>query len=108
MEIYRLDNMVKGWFVGDFQPSAVQTAACEVSVKRYSAGSKEDAHVHKVAIELTLIVTGRVKVNGVEFGEGDIIVMSPGEAGDFEALTETTTTVVKLPSVKGDKYLVAR
>lgn len=106
MDVYRLDDMIKGWFVGDFEPTAVRTQACEVSVKRYSAGTKEEAHVHKVAIELTMIVSGRVRMNGREFETGDIVVMNPGEAGDFEALTDTITTVVKLPSVKGDKYLV--
>ena len=32
MDVYRLDDMVKGWFVGDFEPTALRTAACEVSV----------------------------------------------------------------------------
>jgi hypothetical protein len=45
-------------------------------------------------------------INGRVFAAGDIVVVKPGEATDFEALTDTTTTVVKLPSAKGDKYLV--
>ena len=45
-------------------------------------------------------------MNGRVFAAGDIVVLKPGEATDFEALTDTTTTVVKLPSAKGDKYLV--
>ena len=106
MKVYHLSEMVKGWFVGDFEPAAIRTTACEVSVKRYDAGTKELAHVHKVAVELTLIVSGQVRMNGREFSAGDIIVVAPGETSDFEALTQTTTTVVKLPSAKGDKYLV--
>jgi hypothetical protein len=53
-----------------------------------------------------MIVSGQVKMNGRVFAAGDIVVLKPGEATDFEALTDTTTTVVKLPSAKGDKYLV--
>jgi hypothetical protein len=53
-----------------------------------------------------MIVSGQVKMNGRVFGAGDIVVVHPGEPTDFEALTDTTTTVVKLPSAKGDKYLV--
>ncbi len=106
MDVDRLDDMVKGWFVGDFEPTALRTAACEVSVKYYKGGEKEAAHVHKVATELTMIVSGQVKMNGRVFAAGDIIVVKPGEATDFEALTNTTTTVVKLLSAKGDKYLV--
>ena len=37
---------------------------------------------------------------------GDIIVLEPGEATDFRALEKTTTVVVKMPSVLGDKYPV--
>jgi hypothetical protein len=33
------------------------------------------------------------------------VTIEPGEATDFTALTDTTTVVVKMPSVKGDKYL---
>jgi uncharacterized cupin superfamily protein len=79
---------------------------CEVSVKHYKGGDKEAAHVHKVATELTLVVSGQVRMNGRVFAAGEIVVVQPGEATDFEALTDATTTVVKLPSEKGDKYLV--
>ena len=48
---YNLDDMIGGWFVGDFDPSVVKTDA-------------------------------------------------------FEALTDATLTVVKIPSAKNDKYLV--
>jgi Cupin domain. len=108
MNVFRLDDMVKGWFVGDFEPTAIRTDVCEVSVKHYKGGDKESAHVHKVATELTIIVSGKVRMSGREFGAGDIVVVAPGEPTDFEALTDTTTTVVKLPSVKGDKYLVGQ
>jgi uncharacterized cupin superfamily protein len=106
MDVYRLNDMVKGWFVGDFEPTALRSTVCEVSVKHYKGGDKEAAHVHKVATELTLVVSGQVRMNGRVFAAGEIVVVQPGEATDFEALTDATTTVVKLPSEKGDKYLV--
>ena len=45
-------------------------------------------------------------MNGRTYGAGDIIVLEPGEATDFRALEKTTTVVVKMPSVLGDKYPV--
>ena len=44
-------------------------------------------------------------MNGVEYVKGDIIVMQPNEATDFEALEDTINTVVKFPGANGDKYL---
>lgn len=105
MKIIKLKDMVKGWFVGDFEPTAYKTTECEVGFKIYKAGEKEAKHVHRVGTELTLITSGKVRMNGEEYSEGDIIVMEPGEPTDFEAITDSTNVVVKVPSVKGDKYL---
>lgn len=101
----RLDEMVKGWFVGDFEPTLFRTKACEVGVKRYRAGDCEAAHVHRVAGEITLILDGRVRMLGKEWTEGDIVLLDPGEPTAFEALTDAVCVVVKIPSVIGDKYL---
>ena len=45
-------------------------------------------------------------MNGRTYGAGDIIILDPGDATDFRTLEPTTTVVVKMPSVAGDKYLV--
>lgn len=106
MKHAKLENMVKGWFVGAFTPAAHASDACEVAVKHYKAGEKELAHYHKIATETTLILSGRVRMVGKEWGEGDIVVLEPGEVTDFEALTDTINVVVKTPSVLGDKFLI--
>jgi quercetin dioxygenase-like cupin family protein len=96
--------MVGGWVVGDFEPTCLRSTACEVACKTYAAGARESAHVHRVATEVTVIASGRVRMAGREFTTGDIIVLAPGEASDFHALDDTITVVVKTPSVPGDKY----
>jgi quercetin dioxygenase-like cupin family protein len=105
MKTYRLNDMTKGWFIGDFDPVVLKTDAAEVAVKSYTAGTIEPKHYHKLAPEVTLIVSGEVRMNDAQYGAGDIILIEPGEATDFEALSDVTTVVVKLPSIAGDKYL---
>jgi len=100
----KLKDMVRGWFVGGFEPTAFHTNACEVACKIYSAGDSEGRHYHKISTEITLIVTGRVRMNGVERNAGDIVLIPPFEATDFEAVEDTTTVVVKVPSSTDDKY----
>lgn len=102
----RLESMTKGWFVGAFDPTAHSTEKCEVAVKKYHAGEKENSHYHKVATEVTLILSGSVRMAGSTWKDGDIITLSPGEVTDFEALTDAVTVVVKTPSVPHDKYPV--
>ncbi|HJW92579.1 MAG TPA: hypothetical protein VJ901_03075 [Thermoanaerobaculia bacterium] len=106
MKVHRLESMRGGWFVGQFEPTVLASSDFEVAIKSYKAGTKEDAHVHRVATELTAIVTGEAKLNDFQLGPGDIIEIPPGEAAAFEALTDVTTVVVKVPSVPGDKYFV--
>lgn len=106
MKRYALDEMVKGWFVGPFEPAALRTESAEVAIKSYVAGETEARHVHRVATELTAVVSGTVLMDGREVGAGEIVVIEPGEASDFRALTDAVLVAVKLPGVPGDKYLV--
>lgn len=106
MKVSKLKDMVKGWFVGNFEPSLYKTDLVEVGVKYYTAGDKEALHYHKIATEITVVVKGMVLMNNKLYNVGDIITMEPGESTNFEALTDSITTVVKLPCVKDDKYIV--
>jgi len=101
-----MKDMIKGWFVGDFIPTAFSAKDCEVAYKEYKKGDSEEKHMHKIGTEVTVIIKGKVLMNDIEYSEGDIIVMEPGEATDFKALTDAMNVVVKIPSVKGDKYIV--
>jgi mannose-6-phosphate isomerase-like protein (cupin superfamily) len=104
LERHRLDHFTKGWFVGTFHPTLIPTDAVEVAIKHYKAGDHEPAHHHKIATELTAVVSGRVRMCGEEIGAGEIVKIHPGQSTDFTALTDTITVVVKMPCVAGDKY----
>ena len=104
MKVARLDDMVKGWFVGDFEPTLYRTQDVEVGVKRYRAGDSEPAHFHKIATEISVVVQGEVEINGQCFRAGDIIVMETGDVAVFRAVTEAVTAVVKIPGAINDKY----
>lgn len=97
--------MARGWFVGDFQPTALNTQACEVAVKHFKKNDHEDKHYHKIATEITVIVSGEVRMGENKYATGDIITIEPFVATDFEALTDAVVVAVKVPGAKDDKYL---
>lgn len=106
MKTARLNDMTKGWFVGNFEPTLVKTNDCEVAVKLYQKGDKENAHFHKIATEITVITKGRVKMFDREFAEGDIVIVEPGDVTAFEAVEDSINVVVKIPGANNDKYEV--
>ncbi len=102
----KLDTMVKGWFVGNFSPSLYPTNDVEVAVKRYQKGESDKAHFHKIATEITVIISGKVRMFDKEWNSGDIVVAEPGDATAFTALEDSVNVVVKIPGANDDKYLV--
>ena len=106
MKKHDLQDFVRGWLVGDFDPSLVKSTNIEVGIQYYKADDREPKHVHKIAREITVIIYGRVTMSGVEYVKGDIIDIPPSVPADFVALEDTATVVIKSPSVPSDKYLM--
>ena len=106
MQIYNLSDFKGGWFVGNFHPTLFPIKEAEVAIKRYKAGDYDAKHLHKESEEITIVVSGRVSMNGEVYVENDVILIDKNEATDFIALTDAITCVVKIPSVKNDKYVV--
>ena len=106
MKVFELSEMTGGWFIGDFQPSVIRTGAVEVGIKHIPAGEALVPHYHKIAAEVTVIVSGRVRINEAEYGEGSIILQQVNEISDFCTLEDTTIVAIKMPSVMNDKYAV--
>ncbi len=103
MNIYNLRDYVKGRFIGNFEPS-LHKSDFEVGMKEYKSGDKEDEHYHKLSKEYTLVVSGVVKINNIEYKKGDIIEVLEYESVVFECIEDAVTVVVKTRSVIGDKY----
>lgn len=106
MKKNNLNNFIKGWIIGRFEPSLFQTDDFEISIKRYKEGDCEQSHTHKIATEYTIIIDGQVKMNNILYQSNDIIIIEPNEYTDFKCLTDIAITcVVKIPCSKNDKYI---
>lgn len=103
MKVFKLGDMLRGWFVGNFEPTAHHDNF-EVGVKRYLKDDEELPHYHILAKELTLILEGRVEIAEQEFEAGDIVVLESFDVAGFKCLKDCTLVIVKTKSVKGDKY----
>lgn len=102
---HHLNSMTGGWFVGAFSPTTLFTTDVEVAVQTFPAGYRGDRHHHRIATEVTLLLSGKAIMAGEQLGPGDIITLAPGTSSTFETLDICTTVVVKLPGALNDKYL---
>lgn len=101
-----LNEFTKGWLVGDFLPAIIQSKDIEVGVKYYKSGDKESRHVHNFVDEYTIILSGKVKMNEVEYSSGEIVYVEKGTSTDFLCVDDSITLVIKTPSIPADKEFV--
>jgi quercetin dioxygenase-like cupin family protein len=106
VERMNLKDMNRGWFIGDFKPSILKTGLFEVGYKKYKTGDKEEKHIHRIAIEYTVVTKGIVEMNGIQYHEGDIVIVPTNQATTFKSITDSETLVVKVPSIPNDKYII--
>lgn len=106
MTKYNIKDFIRGWIIGDFEPSLIKTKNFEITVKNFIAGEEEEKHVHKLADEYTVVLSGHISMNDVVYKEDDIVVIEKGEASKFKSITDSKVLGIKVPSVIGDKYIV--
>jgi quercetin dioxygenase-like cupin family protein len=96
----------RGWFVGPFERAVFKTDACEVAYQFNRRGEISPKHTHRVATEINLVTSGSVIINDEMFNTGEGYIMYPGDVCQCWYVADTTTLVVKVPGVLGDKYLL--
>lgn len=105
MEVRDLSEFIKGWFIGNFEPSMCRSSSFEVAIKSFTKGDSEPLHKQIIATEFTVVLCGEISINGEAFSKDKIIRINPGENADFLALSDSTVLCIKTPSVPSDKVL---
>tara|TARA_B100000029_G_C17194832_1_gene822075 strand:- start:335 stop:661 length:327 start_codon:yes stop_codon:yes gene_type:complete len=108
MKKFDINRMKGGWFVGNFEPTALKTKDCEVAYVKHFKDQEWAKHFHKIATEITFIIKGKIKINDTIFSSGDIFVIEPNEIADPKFLENSEVVIVKVPSDTNDKYNIER
>lgn len=106
MIIDNINNMKKGWFVGDFEPTAFKTKDFEVGYKVHKKNEIYETHYHTETTEINFIIRGHMKMQGKELKEGDIFIVYPYEISDPIFFEDTEVICVKTPGIVNDKICV--
>jgi mannose-6-phosphate isomerase-like protein (cupin superfamily) len=105
MELAKLSEFTNGWFLGNFNPSLFKNEDFEVCVKNFKKGDVEAAHFQRVATEVTIVLSGSVRMGDHILQVDDILTIYKGEVCDFEALSDCKVLGIKFPSLPDDKVL---
>ena len=108
MKIHKLSSMIRGWFIGNFEPCVFKTKEFEVGVLTHKKGEYWAEHYHKISTEINILLSGSMTINGLNICVGDIFVIEPNEYAAPIFLEDCKVLCVKTPSVIGDKYATIR
>lgn len=106
MIIKKLSSFVRGWIIGDFEPSLIKTKHFEIGILKHAKGEVWPSHFHKVATEYNVLVEGRMSFGDQILSPGDIFIFSPGEIAEPTFSMDCVVLCIKIPSLPGDKYII--
>ena len=99
----KLDNYISGWIVGNFCPTLVNRSDIEISIKTFHQYEYSGFFYRRRDTEYVIVIEGCIVSNGVKYGKGDILVISPSEIIDLFPIVETVCALIKTPGGKTDK-----
>jgi len=99
-------EIVGGWFIGDFEPSAYRTRDFEVCYKIHPKGEKWPTHYHEHSIEINYLMHGKMTINNVLLEAPVIFILEKGEPAKPGFLEDCELIVVRVPSIPDDKIIV--
>jgi|LauGreDrversion4_2_1035121.scaffolds.fasta_scaffold617702_2 quercetin dioxygenase-like cupin family protein len=106
MIVSKINNFIRGWFIGNFEPSLFKTDNFEVGYLTHKKGEKWPKHYHKESVEINYLIKGKMLIQNKELNSGDLFMFEKGEVADPIFLQDCELIVVKVPSIPNDKYLV--
>jgi hypothetical protein len=106
MQVHKLNDYTRGWFLGNFEPSLLKTKDFEVAVQHYKKGEFIHPHTHKIITEYNVLISGSMTIQNTLLKPQDIFILEPNEITDPVYHEDCVVLIVKVPSVPDDKHLV--
>jgi hypothetical protein len=108
MQKFRIENFLRGWFIGDFCPSVLKTKDFEVGVLTHYKNENWPEHYQKIATEFNVLISGSLSINNETFIPGDIFIIKPGEIIKPIFNEDCIVVCIKVPSIPNDKHEIKK
>jgi dTDP-glucose pyrophosphorylase len=101
-----LNETVRGWFIGDFEPSFYKTNEFEVGYLFHKKGEKWDVHYHENITEINLLIDGKMILNDIEINKNEVFIINKNEIACPIFLEDCYIICVKTPGILKDKVII--
>ena len=106
ISIFKLEDMFRGWFIGNFEPSVSKQETFEVGYLLHKKGEIWDTHYHNNIKEINLLVSGKMIVNDITINKNEIFIIDSKTIASPIFLEDCYIICIKIPSFKGDKIII--
>lgn len=106
IQIYDLETMFRGWFLGNFEPSVLKHTGLEIGYLLHKKGEKWQTHYHNNIIEVNLLIEGKMILNDIEINKNQIFVIDKKVLACPIFLEDCRIICIKIPSMVGDKIII--
>ena len=106
IQICKIEDMFRGWFVGNFEPSAFKHTGIEIGYLLHKKGEKWQTHYHNNLIEVNLLTEGKMILNDIEINKNEIFVINKKVIACPIFLEDCYIICIKMPSILGDKIVI--
>lgn len=107
IEIFKLEQFLNGWIIGNFEPSILKNSGVELAVMNKQKGvGIHDFHYHEKCIEINVLIEGKMKINNKIIEKNDIFVFHPNVPSIYEYLEDCIFVVFKNKPSNNDKIIM--
>lgn len=99
-------DFIRGWFIGHFKESIIQTDHLEVGRLKHEKGHIHQNHYHSEATEINVLLKGSMSINNRKIIQGDVFTLHKNQIVCPIFDEDCELLCVKVPSIKNDKYIV--
>lgn len=89
MRSSRIDIMKWGWFIGDFNPCALEFDKSEFALKIMKRGKRINSYCHPKALFFLVVLDGCLLVQGVKVKKGKVVYVDYGESINIYAVEDS-------------------
>lgn len=101
-----IDDFIRGWLIGDFEPCVKRTTDLEVAVLHHKRGEKWGFHYHSEAREINILLSGKMIINNIPIKQNSIFIFEQNMISCPIFMEDCIVLCIKIPSIPTDKYII--